>query len=86
MLVLISNVELSVTEVLYILPQQGISGEAERSGKSSDLAEEDMPAQGGVENQINEQHLPRIERMFREADTDGGGGEGLQHIITPPHN
>lgn len=46
MLVLISNVELSVTEVLYILPQQGISGEAERSGKSSDLAEEDMPAQG----------------------------------------
>ncbi|XP_036801709.1 WD repeat-containing protein on Y chromosome [Oncorhynchus mykiss] len=52
----------------------GISGEAERSGKSSDTAEEDMPAEGGVENQINEQHLRRIERMFREADTDGGGG------------
>ncbi|KAM9505112.1 LOW QUALITY PROTEIN: WD repeat-containing protein on Y chromosome-like [Salvelinus alpinus] len=53
---------------------QGISGEAERSGKSSDYTEEDMPAQGGVENKINEQHLRRIERMFREADTDGGGG------------
>ncbi|XP_041712372.1 uncharacterized protein LOC121545686 [Coregonus clupeaformis] len=74
MLVLISNVDLSLPEVLYMLPQQSMAGETERSGKSSDLGEEDMPAQGGVENQINEQHLRRIERMFRDADTDGGGG------------
>ncbi|XP_041701750.1 uncharacterized protein LOC121538065 isoform X1 [Coregonus clupeaformis] len=57
-----------------MLPLQGMAGEMEHSGKNNDLREEDMPAQGGVENQINEQHLRCIESMFREADTDGGGG------------
>lgn len=28
-----------------------------------------------VEEQINNEHLRRIERMFHEADTDGGGGQ-----------
>ena len=50
--------------------------EPERSGKESDHGEKvKMPSQGKVEDQINDEHLRRIERMFREADVDGGGGE-----------
>ncbi|RXM93409.1 Microtubule-associated protein RP/EB family member 1 [Acipenser ruthenus] len=33
-----------------------------------------------VEDQINDEHLHRIERMFREADVDGGGGLDMEEF------
>lgn len=55
-------------------PSAGYGGGDGAFGKNSDLWEEDMQAQGGVENQINKQQLRHIESIFRESDTDGGGG------------
>lgn len=74
MMVLISNVDLILTEVLYMLPLQGMAGETEHSGRTVTSGRRTCRL-GGVENQINKQQLRHIQSMFRESDTDGGGGE-----------
>ncbi|KAJ7987525.1 hypothetical protein DPEC_G00327400 [Dallia pectoralis] len=48
--------------------------------KSGSSEKVDMRNQGRVEDQINEEHLKRIEAMFHEADTDGEGGLDMEEF------
>ncbi|CAB1336303.1 unnamed protein product [Coregonus sp. 'balchen'] len=48
--------------------------------KSGSPEEGEKRNQGRVEDQINEEHLQRIEAMFHEADTDGGGGLDMEEF------
>lgn len=52
-----------------------VQQQANGPGRSCESPKEDKKkGQGRVEEQINNEHLRRIEAMFHEADTDGGGG------------
>ncbi|XP_063064316.1 WD repeat-containing protein on Y chromosome-like isoform X2 [Engraulis encrasicolus] len=48
------------------------------NNESAESAKEE--GQGRMEEQINDEHLRRIEAMFHEADTDGGGGLDMEEF------
>ncbi|KAG5281841.1 hypothetical protein AALO_G00049380 [Alosa alosa] len=54
------------------------NGAQQHASESSDEGEK--RGQGRVEEQINNEHLRRIEAMFHEADTDGGGGLDMEEF------